>query len=128
MISYVLFILYMTLFVREQGNPRHNFQLFWSYRQFLTSDKLRMEILHNILLFVPLGALLYSFWPHPMSLLVAVFLSALVEVTQLVFGLGLCELDDIVSNGLGGCIGWVLARGGRTVIRAYRRRQPPHVE
>ncbi|MGN0779188.1 MAG: VanZ family protein [Aristaeellaceae bacterium] len=103
--GYMLFIGYMTLFVRESGDQRLNLTLFWSYRQLLSDEKLRLEIFHNILLFIPFGALVYSLWPRWTSILLALLLSGLIEATQLVWGLGLCELDDVFSNTMGAAIG-----------------------
>ena len=71
---YIMFIVYMTVMFREIGVGMLNLELFWSYRLFKVSSELKMEILNNIWLFIPLGA-------------------------------GLCELDDVISNGIGGLIG-----------------------
>ena len=105
LVLYLLFIAYMTLMYRESGMGRMNLDLFWSYRQFLTNSGLRYEILNNIWLFVPLGAILYKLFPKIGIVVVPVLISAAIETSQYVFGIGLCELDDIVSNGLGGLIG-----------------------
>lgn len=105
LVLYLLFIAYMTLMYRESGLGRINLDLFWSYRQFLTNKGLRYEILNNIWLFVPLGAILYKLFPKPGIVIVPVLISASIETAQYVFGIGLCELDDIVSNSLGGLIG-----------------------
>ena len=118
LILYLGFIVYMTLMYREEGDTRANLELFWSYKQFFNSPGLRLEILNNIFLFIPLGALLYrlaepvsSSVPAaaPFSVLIPVFLSVLIsvfiEALQYFTGLGLAELDDIVSNGFGACGG-----------------------
>lgn len=119
--GYVLFIGYMTLFVRESGDQRMNLELFWSYRQLPTNQTLRLEIFHNILLFVPFGALMAAFRPGAGAVLPALLLSGLIETAQLVFGLGLCELDDVLSNTLGALlgvgvyrlVGWIRSAGWR---------------
>ena len=101
---YILFIFVMTLAYREAGTTRQSVRLFWSYKQFFTSSSLRQEVLNNIWLFVPLGAILYS--PgHPRRWLWAIGLSAAIEAAQRSFGIGLCELDDVISNALGAWIG-----------------------
>ena len=100
---YICFIFLMTLYYREARDSRGQFELFWSYRQFFSSISLRGEILKNIWLFVPLGAALVRVkngW------LWAVGLSIVIEIVQYVTGLGLCELDDVISNGLGGALGF----------------------
>lgn len=117
MCLYVLFILYMTLLVREPGEQRVNFELFWSYRT-LFENGLNWDVINNILLFLPLGALIYSI--RPKLFFLAPLLSAAVEATQYIGGLGLCELDDIFGNTLGGFLGWLAMRG----IAEYRRKHP----
>lgn len=107
LIAYVLFIIIMTIWYREPGVSRGQFQFLWSYRQFFTSDMIRQEIINNIWLFVPLGALLYS-PSHPHSWLWAVGLSAVIEAIQYFAGIGLCEIDDVISNGLGTMLGYGL--------------------
>lgn len=108
---YALFILYMTLIVRESGEQKSEFELFWSYKQLFTNDGLSVQIIQNVLLFVPFGALVCAlFGPRP-AILAAIILSALIEGTQLFFGLGLCELDDVFSNGMGGGLGTVVMWG-----------------
>lgn len=102
---YMGFIVYMTMMYREIGVGRLNLELFWSYRLFLTSPGLRMEILNNIWLFIPLGAILYRLYPRWSVVLLPIFVSVCVEVAQYLLGVGLCELDDVISNGIGGLIG-----------------------
>ena len=105
-VDYILFILFMTLWFRETGDTRSRFDMFWSYRQFLSSPSLRQSIINNIWLFVPLGALLYK--PGSKRFLIPIILSVVIEVTQYVTGIELCELDNVFSNGLGGMIGYSL--------------------
>ena len=103
--AYLVFIVYMTLMGREAGNGRLQLKLFWSYRLFWSNPKVRMEILNNIWLFVPLGTILYRLFPGIYIVFVPILISIAVEVSQYLLGVGLCEVDDVVSNGLGGLIG-----------------------
>ena len=103
--GYLVFIVYMTLMGREAGNGRLQLKLFWSYRLFWSNPKVRMEILNNIWLFVPLGTILYRLFPGIYIVFVPILISIAVEVSQYLLGVGLCEVDDVVSNGLGGLIG-----------------------
>ena len=106
MILYLIFIGYMTVAFREVGYSRGRLEVFWSYRQFFTSDRIRLEILNNIWLFVPLGAALYL--PgHRFRWLLAVLLSIMIEIIQFETGMGLCEIDDVISNSLGALIGYL---------------------
>lgn len=110
---YMLFILYMTMMYREIGIGRLRLDLFWSYRLFWTSPGLRLEILNNIWLFIPLGAILYRLYPKWIVALLPFLVSVIIEVLQYVLSIGLCELDDMISNGLGGAIGMAVCAGVR---------------
>lgn len=103
---YLISIVYFTLMFRESGDAKVNLELFWSYKKIFTDSGARADILKNTWLFIPLGAILYKLYPHKRILLVPVLLSLLIELTQYVTGKGLFELDDVVSNGLGGVIGF----------------------
>ena len=92
--------------------------LFWSYRLFFISPVMRLQILNNIWLFVPLGAMLYRLWPRGYVVLIPVLLSLGIETLQLVLGRGLFETDDIISNSLGGLIGVLVCWGIRKGIAA----------
>lgn len=118
--GYLLFIAYMTLLGRSRVTNRLNLELFWSYRLFLTSPGTRREILYNIWLFIPLGTILCRLLKSPWAVALCALLSVAVELTQYALSIGLCELDDIVSNGLGGALGWLL---GDLTARLLRRRK-----
>ena len=102
---YIVFIMFMTLMYREIGIGKLNLTLFWSYRRFLSSTALRMEILNNTWLFLPLGAIVYRLYPKWRVMLVPVVISIAIEAMQHILSVGLCELDDVISNGIGGIIG-----------------------
>ena len=107
LILYTLFILYMTLWDRS-GESRANLRIFWSYRQFISSESLRLEILDNIWLFVPFGAVLYRLQRRKWVLFLPLVFSLGIEAAQYVTGFGLCELDDVISNTMGGMIGFMV--------------------
>ena len=67
------------------------------------------EILQNIWLFVPLGAIIRALTRKKIFLLAPFVFSVVIELIQLVFGLGLFEFDDIISNTLGGLLGYLIA-------------------
>ena len=106
LVLYFAFILYMTILYRPDGESRAELELFWSYRQFLTSSSLRLEILNNIWLFIPFGAILYSINHHWQMIIVPVALSVIIEIVQYHTGIGLAEIDDVISNGTGAFIGF----------------------
>ena len=111
---YIVFIMYMTLMYREIGIGKLKLALFWSYRRFLSSTAYRMEILNNIWLFVPLGAIVYRLYPKWRATLVPVVISVGVEAMQYLLSVGVCEVDDVISNGMGGVVGvmvcWLVRR------------------
>lgn len=75
-----------------------------------------MEILNNIWLFIPLGAIMYRLYPKWSVTLVPFGISAAVEAMQYLLSVGLCELDDVISNGMGGIIGVFLCYLVRKVL------------
>lgn len=116
-------ILYMTLLFRDSGTSAFSGFLRY-YRRFFINSQARADILKNIWLFIPLGAVLYRMRPKPVILLVPVILSILIEGIQWFTGTGVCEPDDVISNSLGGWIGFCmggLAAGFRQ--RAESRKQ-----
>jgi len=123
LVLYILVILYLTLLNRNTGKKQINLRLFWSYRFLLNNDYLRREILNNVLLFIPLGAILSQIRPVWSTALLPVLISFGVEFLQFVTAHGLFEIDDIISNSLGGLIGfaagmlWIFCKQ-KTVIRS----------
>ena len=111
LVLYLAFIVYMTLIGERAGGPGVRLDLFWSYILFFISPVMRLQILNNIWLFVPLGAILYRLWPRGYVVMIPVLLSLVIETLQLVLGRGLFETDDIISNSLGGLIGVLVCWG-----------------
>lgn len=82
----------------------------------------------NLALFGPLGLLLPvllpkvdSFWRIGVT---SLLFSLLLEVTQLVGGLGSFDVDDLLLNLVGGLLGWLVYRAGSALLgRAGRRRR-----
>ena len=136
---YVLVILYLTVLFRTSSyTAQYKLSLFWSYRRafawtadglVITSGGLLLQIVLNILLYIPFGYLLPFAWPQLAQggriaarpriirrlasfpwkvLLVGSALSLATELTQLFFRLGLFELDDVFDNTLGCLIGLIL--------------------
>lgn len=111
-VVYLGFILYMTMAWRETRDGRFQFDLFRSYRQFFTNKNVRLQILNNIWLFVPLGITIKNILQERtghnsvlLTTMICIFLSVTIEAIQLIAGIGLCDIGDVISNGLGGLIG-----------------------
>lgn len=126
--AYLLFILYMTLYVREaREDAPVSFEIFRSVKNALNSKEgyaSWAQIVHNILLFVPLGFIITTLQPHAstfriiVTMAVCMLLSVAIELTQYITGLGWMEVDDAIWNGVGGCIGIGVA----VVIRKIKKK------
>ena len=107
--AYVVFISYETLMFRETGDPRTALIPFSYVSSFCKSYSVRLEVINNIWLFVPLGAGLYALTPKRRALWIPVALTSGIELTQYLTGLGLMQADDILGNTLGAVGGFLLA-------------------
>lgn len=104
-IVYVAFILYETLMFRESGDARINFVLFSYAGKFLKEQSVRVGVINNIWLFIPLGTGLYRWFQKKWVLLIPFVMSMAIETTQYITGLGIAEFDDVFGNTMGGWIG-----------------------
>lgn len=116
-------IIYFTLMFRESRESELG--IFYSYRRFFISADARLDILRNIWLFVPLGAILYRLYPHYSILFIPFLLSISIEATQYFNGIGICEIDDVISNGLGGFIGYSMSSIMEVVKKRLIIKSPP---
>lgn len=124
-LTYVAFILLVTLFIREIGSGgKLAWTLLWSWREVLLHQNLRLlwQILLNILLFVPLGMLLAwnRKWGARAIVSIGFGLSMCIELCQLVFRLGLFEWDDILHNGIGCTLGMLVIRVCQGVLQRLK--------
>lgn len=119
-------VFWLTLGSREVRAERSaKLGLLWSYRESLalfggspgvTDASLLAEIVLNVLLFVPLGALLPFAWPEHfrgrrgagLAAVIGACASLGIELLQLVFRLGLFEFDDVLNNALGAVGGYLV--------------------
>lgn len=95
-ILYAGFVVYYTILCREPGTELIFKPLFWELSRGAWRD-----IGLNILLFVPLGFLLGD----KKGILIGFLLSTIIELVQLIFRLGFCELDDVLNNAIGTVVG-----------------------
>lgn len=102
--AYIGVIAYFTLMYRETSEPQIG--ILNSYRNILASSEARTDILRNIWLFIPLGMIVFQLSPRTTILLVPVLLSIIIETVQYITGSGMCELDDVISNGFGSVVGY----------------------
>lgn len=102
MAGYAFLVLAETVLIRKPFAGEHlKLELFWSWRAWSVQ---RNQILTNIVMFVPGGALAGWLWKWR-GLWVAAGLSVVIELLQLVTQRGLMEFDDVIHNCLGAAIG-----------------------
>ena len=125
LLSYCFLILAATVFSRRvMGEAKLELMPFWSYKKAIAGHGLRNEILANILMFVPVGALLPMVVKRPV--LIGIGFSAFIELLQLFTHRGLCETDDVISNTLGLLMGFGALQLGRILyhkIQNFLRQQ-----
>lgn len=93
----------------------------WAYREMLTGHPEWKEDVgynvKNILFFIPFGLwfpkkiMMSSFFRDKQRftvLTIGVLFSVFIEITQYITCRGLCEVDDVLCNGLGALIGFGL--------------------
>lgn len=103
-----------TVFTRTPGIRQYELIPFWSwYEVFVNHSKeLLWENILNVLLLFPMGILLKPLFGHKIRPITAFLLgfavSAVIEISQLVSRRGLFEWDDMLHNGLGCMLGFIL--------------------
>ena len=86
-----------------------NFVLFSQAGKFLKEQSVRVGVINNIWLFIPLGTGLYRWIQKKQVLLIPFVMSVVIETTQYITGLGIAEFDDVFGNTMGGWIGILVA-------------------
>lgn len=100
--GYAFLVLAETVLIRKPFAGEHlKLELFWSWRAWGVQ---RNQILTNIVMFVPVGALAGRLWKWR-GLWVVAGLSVAIEVLQLITSRGLMEFDDVIHNCLGAAVG-----------------------
>lgn len=122
--AYLIVLLYFTIFSESLGRTEANAELrynlilfteikrFWIYRQQLGLWACFMNIVGNVLAFIPCGYLIPAIISSRRSFADAVFtgflVSFIIECTQLVFRVGSFDVDDLLLNTLGAAIGYIV--------------------
>lgn len=95
----------------ERGFRLIPFSSYWDYGPNSYLLEVAAEKFLNVVLFVPVGFLLgRGFWQMTWrrALLTGCCLSVVIELLQLVFQKGMCEVDDVIHNVAGCMIGYSL--------------------
>lgn len=116
---YICIICYMTLMFRDNEGAKTP-ELLWHYRQIIADNEARSDILKNIWLFIPLGAILWKIRSKSIILLAPFLISVVIEGIQYIAGTGFCELDDIISNSIGGWIGFHIVQLTTSIIQRIK--------
>ena len=93
--------------------PFHTIRLFWDALRLHTYRTAAViNLLGNILMFIPLGFLLPRAFPRLgrlwKTLLTAVGIVVTVEVLQMLTLLGTCDIDDLILNTVGAGMGYTI--------------------
>ncbi len=110
LLIYLTAILFIVFMSREAGQYEGVNLHLWSSWGITTRRK--ALFIENIIMFIPMGMLLPSAFKMFRNPFVCIFscavMSCFIEQTQFIFKLGFAELDDVVTNTLGGAIGWII--------------------
>ena len=105
------------------------YPLFYSYKEAWNHFSARewRNIILNIMMFVPFGFLLplvskkfQVFWK---TYLAGFLFTFLIEMTQLLFNLGICELDDFMNNTVGAMIGYGFYRLFVFIVNKWKKQE-----
>ena len=105
------------------------YPLFYSYKEAWNHFSARewRNIILNIMMFVPFGFLLplvskkfQVFWK---TYLAGFLFTFLIEMTQLLFNLGICELDDFMNNTVGAMIGYGFYRLFMFIVKKWKKQE-----
>ena len=107
--AYALGILYFTILNRIGVLSGVDTPFFWSLENIGTLPNI-LNIFNNVMLFIPLGAILYRMLPKWRAVLIGIGFSVVIEVAQFVTTIGACEFNDLVSNSLGTVIGFTVMK------------------
>lgn len=121
---YILLLIYLMFFSEEWGRslfggdyhynlvPFREIRRYLQYWKRIGGYRVLWNLAGNVVGFLPFGALLPLVRRKRTGFLKAAFLSfelsLMIEISQLVLQAGSCDVDDILLNTLGGCIGYGL--------------------
>ena len=137
---YVVLLIYFLFFAEEYGRvaqaervyrynlvPFQEISRYLRYREQIGIGYVFLNLGGNVIGFIPFGALLPSIGRKPSGFLRTTFigfeLSLMVELSQLVLKVGSCDVDDVLLNTWGCCLGYGLYR-----LIKWHRRKERHVE
>lgn len=143
--SWVLFLFYLAFisyflffserYGRTEGNAGYRYNLvlfqeikrFVTYREAIGLEGFIVNIIGNVLAFAPFGfclPLISIRRTNFFRVLVWSFLFSLtIETIQLVYQIGIFDVDDLLMNTIGGVIGYVVYRIGKLWLDHKKKRR-----
>ena len=129
--AYAAFLLSITILRREEGSRNGivhlHLMLGLGFRTGHPSTIVIIYVLYNLLLFIPLGLVLYLLLENGKIIsiilkvtIISALISLAIESVQLITGRGMFEVTDLLTNTLGGAVGAVLAVN---IIKVSSRRK-----
>lgn len=126
---YILVLVYFMFFSEEWGRkifggeyhynlvPFREISRYLHYWRQIGGWRVLWNLAGNVVGFIPFGMLLPTLREKRIGFfkvfLLSFELSLLIEVSQLVLRTGSCDVDDLILNTLGGCIGYIINSGIR---------------
>ena len=123
LLLYIAILIYFVLFSDQLGRadgyntyrynlvPFQEIHRFIAYRDSVPMWAFLVNMIGNVLVFVPIGFLLPIIGKGEVGLVRSVVnafvLSLCIETLQLVTRVGVFDVDDLILNTLGGAIGWM---------------------
>ncbi|MFI3171073.1 MAG: VanZ family protein [Eubacteriales bacterium] len=133
-VLYVGFLLYFLLITELYGRTEirtdyaYNLELFkeikrfWNYRESLGITVVLANLIGNVVVFVPFGFILPIASKYKSFIAVIVYsflLSLSIECIQLVTKIGSFDVDDLLLNTIGGCVGYLTFSIACKIRRKY---------
>lgn len=128
-VFYILLLCYIVFFARRRESMQRNADreelvnvvpLRHQWRTFKSLDPkdprdekhYLINLVGNVVLFIPFPFLLFSFgYKHEKRIpLIALFVSVFIEVVQYLFVIGVADIDDVILNVTGACMGFLLLK------------------
>lgn len=85
------------------------------FREFFFYGKMDLgEIIMNVVIFVPLGiyaGILFNNWSAGKQFFLFFVTSLIIEACQFILAIGAFDSTDVITNTVGGIIGWLLFKG-----------------
>lgn len=103
--------------------PFKEIKRFWQYRNVLGMESVAINLVGNVVAFLPVGVFLPALFSRCKSFFLTTLLcfefSLVVEIIQLMWKVGSFDVDDILLNTFGGILGYLCYR---LCVRAKKKR------